>query len=765
MKKVAIMTWYQHRNYGTSLQAVALIHTIKKLGYEPYGIQYYSEGYERETRLEKMLSARKMKDGMRHFIEGRKYPSIPDEEKQKRYDVFMDENIPMETPTQTASQLFRLNEKYDAFICGSDQIWTPYAYNSKYFLDFVIDNKKKIAYAPSFGTNEIVNAYVRDEVGKQVKTFSHLSIREKQGADLLQKYYGLKAEVVLDPTLLVEKNEWEMLSGDTKRGKNTLLCYILGENESNWKYIEKIALYNNLNVRVIPVHNKDYYRKYQVLKGIGPSEFLSEIRNADFICTDSFHGTVFSILYHRPFITFKRFADNDPKSQNSRILNLLEILNAQKHLWNGSLKFAETDWEEVDRRLEKERKKSFDFLRKALESAVDCDRNKMREKKHITNTCCGCGVCVKICPKNAICMEESNGFYQAVVDDDKCINCGLCNKVCAYNGLTGAGLATAKLYEAKSKDFDVLRTSTSGGIAHEITSLLLGNNYPIWSCIFDQNDGKVRHTLLEEYRKDELAKFQGSKYLQSRFFDGNLSILERDKGAIFGTPCQIAAVDNYLRIKNKRNDFVLVDLICHGVPSVDLWRTYLNGEGIEEADVMEAHFRDAKMGWREIYIYVKSSQKEIHRKEEKDLFYHFFDLQSCYMPSCYECNYRTSSKADIRLGDYWGKKYTKEDLKYGVSMVATFTERGNKILAQLKDLGRISLNEQPIKEYYTGQGPVNPVIPLYYYPLIEDLKKNTVNLRILLHKYCYTKYLYKQIQRKIVKLRQTIGRGGENANT
>ena len=315
MKKVGIMTWYQHHNYGTTLQVVALLYILKKIGYEAKGIDYISKGYNRETKLEKFFSLKNIKNKAKHVYESKKYILYNDILKKENYEKFIKKYIEMESPTQTSSQLFKLNDKYDAFICGSDQICTPV---------------------------------------------------EKQGAEMIEKYYGLKAEIVLDPTLLLKKNEWKKMSISYPKKEKILLCYILGENEKIWKEIEKIAQKNNLNIHIIPVHNKDYYRNYTILKGIGPGEFLSEFENADFVCTDSFHGTIFSIINHIPFITFKRFSDKDPKSQNSRIFNLLNTLKLEDHIWRNKYDFVKTNWEGVEDILEDLRNKSLNFLNNSL---------------------------------------------------------------------------------------------------------------------------------------------------------------------------------------------------------------------------------------------------------------------------------------------------------------------------------------------------------------------------------------------------------------
>ena len=753
MKKVGIMTWYQHKNYGTTLQALALIEAVRRCGYIPFGINYISKGYDRQTTLEKLCSARKIVNGLKRRWYAKKFPARQDALKNERYTEFVYQNIPMGLPTQTSSQLFRLNEECSAFICGSDQIWTPMEYNSKYFLDFVDDDRKKIAYAPSFGTCEIRDVYVRDEIGKQLKTFQALSVRERQGADIIKKLYGLNAEIVLDPTLLLDATAWERYEKTAVDSDGKILCYFLGENENFWKKIRNLSAKRRQEVLVIPVHGRDYVRGFKVLDGVGPAEFLHLMKRASLICTDSFHGTIFSVLNHRDFITFKRFSDKDPASQNSRIINLLETLCLEDHLWNEGGDVAETDWNNVDSLLEVHRKKSVNFLQNALDMATSEDKS-VNTLHQVTNTCCGCGVCVKVCERKAIHMELKHGFYQAVIDHSICTGCRLCRKVCAFNGSVGADLEKSQLYEAKSVDKNVLKKSTSGGIPHEILSYMSRKGYPVFACLYDYEKGVVKHELTERFDAGLLSRYQGSKYLQSKFFNEGLYILEMDCGVITGTPCQTAAADNYLRMKGRRDDFILIDLICHGVPSLDLWEAYLADEKIKKDEINEIKFRDPEKGWRDIYI--RSPLKTISRKEKDDLFYQFFDMQSCYMKSCYECNFRTTSRADIRLGDYWGKKYTKYDLEYGVSMVSTFTDKGKELLLTLMNNENIVLNERPISDYYNGQGPANPVIPLYYDELLADLAKSNVRLKELIYKHCYIKYLNKKLQIQKSKLRKVI---------
>ena len=753
MKKIAIMTWYQHKNYGTILQATALIKVLESLGFYAEGIDYISKGYDRQNTLDKLLSLNKIQAGIKNNYISRKYKLIKDEIKEKNFDNFINENIKFTEKVQTSSQLFNLNKVYDAFICGSDQIWTPNAYNSKYYLDFVEDNNKKIAYAPSFGQSQISNKYIRDDIGKQLSSFGSLSIRENQGKNMIKKYYNLEAELVLDPTLLLESSNWNLLKKDYMIKPKTLLCYMLGDNENYWKNIELIASEKGLSISIIPVRSKDYYRNYEILKGVGPGEFLSLFDQAEFVCTDSFHGTIFSILYKKEFVTFKRFKDNDKASQNSRIISLLENLNLTERLFNNSFNFSSIDWNEVYRNKNKFKEQSMIYLKKALKKA-EISNNVFN--KVITNTCCGCGICAYVCPTKAIQMKEIEGFYQAVVDNSKCINCNMCTKVCSFNESRGKSIDEAKLYEAKSSSMKTLNTSTSGGISHELLKHFSLKGYPVYGCIYDKNDGGIKHKLMSDFDENILKLYQGSKYLQSKFFD-NLDILNSEKAVIAGTPCQIASVDNYLRLKNKRNNFILVDLVCHGVPSRYLWNRYLKEKEINKHELEKVYFRDPSKGWKNKSITLQTNNKKITTEETKDLFYHFFDMQLCYMNSCYECNFRTSSKADLRLGDFWGKKYTERDLKYGVSMVVCFTKKGETVLRQLEQSNKIEIvKEWDMNAYYKGQGPVNPIIPLCRTEVLKELKESDHSLKSIIKNHAYKLYIYKKLQRFYLDVKRKI---------
>lgn len=736
-KKVGIMTWYQHNNYGTALQAYALSATVSSLDYKPEGINYIAPSVNRITRLEMLLLPHKVYGFFRRVLQTKRWGVFSDKDREEKFLRFKSDNISMTQPLTTSSELFELNNRYDAFMCGSDQIWTPMALNTKYYLDFVTEKRKMVAYAPSLGVNHFPDIHTKRIVTEQVQRFLYLSVREQSAADLLVKECGVQAEVMPDPTLLLTRMQWEAIASPVPVSKPYLLCYFLGQNERHWKSVRAIAKKLGLPVVVIPVHSKDIARNHQVLSGVGPREFLGLIQNASFVCTDSFHGTLFSVLYERPFCTFRRFSDRDKHSQNTRIYNFLRVIGLEDHLYSGKpagVASQQTSWDMVRENLSLLRTRGLTYLEKTLsEATADVGT---QAPFQITNTCCGCGVCSLVCPTGAATMIMQEGFYQAQVDQNKCIRCGKCEKVCAFRGRNGKPIDDdhESLFMARSTSKNTLGKSTSGGVAYEVARFLNRNGLPILGCVFDNLTLAAKHVMVPGSCEEQLAQFQGSKYMQSDFITGFSEILEQGQGVVFGLPCQIAGADKLLRLKGMREQFLLVDLICHGVPTRYLIQRHIKEIQIHcrITEISEVHFRYKPKGWKNKHLSVCGDEHRYLKAESKDNFYLYFSLQNCYMRSCYDCNYRTASCADLRLGDYWGLKYAHCHPE-GASMVIGFGERGRDILHTLAGQGILELHEEPSKDYYAVQFPENPIIPLYREPLIQVLgdRSDTRNLKAL----------------------------------
>lgn len=731
MKKVGIMTWFTYNNYGSLLQAYSMQSVIQKMGYTAVLINYDPQekirfNYSLDNNPKKLII--KVINKLKFYINNKIIYKV--EYNSNPFDDFRRNYLNISKKCCTSSDLYMLNKEFSCFICGSDQIWAPSVFDEKYFLDFVDNKKRKIAYAPSIGLPSIENKNIKTKMATLINNIEFLSTREENGKKIIKEISGRNAKVVLDPTLLINKKEWVENFNLEKNNDNYILYYFLSSNKNTYKEAKKIAKKLNKKLLIIPCSNKDYYQKECIKDDIDPKKFVSLIYNADLVLTDSFHGTIFSINLNIPFITFKRFKDNK-KSQNSRIYNILSLTDLNSRIYSKKMlinkRILDLDFNYANKIIEQNRKSSLGFLKKSLSKAVEAEfKNEI-----ITNTCTGCGICSVICPKKCIKIEKnSNGFYERKIDKKKCINCGLCSMVCGQNYESDSLnlISDSKLFSGHSNDEQILLSSASGGLAKELSLQSLNNNIPVIGCAYNYDLNIANHVVVSDI--NDLNKLSGSKYLQSYSLDSFLKLKDLKSGLIIGTPCQIASVDLYLKKIKKRENFILIDLICHGVPSYNLWDKYLRES--KKTNIKEVRFRDKKFGWRRKCLKILTN-KAYYSKESKDEFLKFFTYGLIYNNSCYECKFRDRSAADIRLGDYWGEKFKTN--KTGVSMIISLTESGDKLLKELKDKNRATIFQEDINDYFKAQQSKNLTKPLYYDNLLNEMKNNDYTLEQLDKKY------------------------------
>ena len=230
MKKVGIMTWIRYQNYGTALQASALSNTIKKLGYGPFSIDYCPRAINDNSHYSLIEIYNKGIEFIKCIFNGQ-YTS---ERKSRLYKRYLSDNLNITEPCNTKVELADLNDQFDAFVCGSDQIWAPLVFDENYFLSYVRNPDKMIAYAPSIGLTKIDSPIVREKMKQLIGRFKHLSIREQQGAELIRRLCDKNAKVVLDPTLLLSPKEWKAFEQQAVYETSLLpnkyiICYFLGD--------------------------------------------------------------------------------------------------------------------------------------------------------------------------------------------------------------------------------------------------------------------------------------------------------------------------------------------------------------------------------------------------------------------------------------------------------------------------------------------------------------------------------------------------------
>ena len=352
MKKVGILTINDDENYGNRLQNYAV---QKKL--------------EDNDMLIETICNQRNNIGLKSIIKKIKkcIKKVINIKKFGRYNQFMEfnKNIKYSNIHIDANHIpNKLAEKYDYFITGSDQVWNP-NFGRMSDIDFLTfaPKEKRNSFSASFGISEIP-LEMKEYYKQRLEGLNNISVREEAGKKIVEDLTGRKdIQVLVDPTMLLTAEEWDKVSKKPKQLKNDkyILNYFLGElSEIRKKEIDRIAIENNCEIINILDKNSPFYQT-------GPSEFLYLEKNAFLICTDSFHSSVFAILYNRPFIVFDR--EDSLVSMNSRIETLINKFNLKNRKFTGRIteENLKHDYTEAYEILEKERKKSDDFLRKAVD--------------------------------------------------------------------------------------------------------------------------------------------------------------------------------------------------------------------------------------------------------------------------------------------------------------------------------------------------------------------------------------------------------------
>ena len=306
--------------------------------------------------------------------------------------------------------------------------------------------------------------------------------------------------------------------------------------------------------------------------------------------------------------------------------------------------------------------------------------------------CTGCALCSAVCPQDAIEMQLSaNGFYMPKIDSELCIDCGLCQKVCysfdAAIDIDASKAPPLECLSAINRNEAELKMASSGAVSIELMRQCLKQGYLVVGVAYDLKR-EVAVTKIAK-TEDELLAFRGSKYFQSDTSEAFKAIVQdksNQKYAIFGTPCQIYAFAKAADVMHNRNRYLLIDIFCHGCPSMLLWKKYLDSvkREMNVSDFDDIRFRSKTHGWHEFCFSFAKSNTVRHTSKYNDQFYELFFGMDTMNMACYDCVPRSSvEKTDIRIGDFWGWQFD-EDTK-GVSAVVLQTERGKGLLESIQE--------------------------------------------------------------------------------
>ena len=353
--------------------------------------------------------------------------------------------------------------------------------------------------------------------------------------------------------------------------------------------------------------------------------------------------------------------------------------------------------------------------------------------------CHGCHGCFNICPKKCISMDIDNeGFWYPKVDKDLCINCNLCEKVCPIiNPPTRENNKTIAM-AGKNRDEEIRKNSSSGGVFTLLCEIVIKNGGVVFGAEYDKNLN-VRHGYSETI--EGCSRFRGAKYVQSIIGETYKQVkkfLSEGRQVLFtGTPCQISGLEAYLM--KRYDNLLMVDIVCHGVPSPVVYRKYLKSiKNLNRSNIKNIQFREKSSGWKDYNFKVTFEEGEFVQKSINNVYMEGF-LSDLYLrPSCYECKFKKPvTSADLTLGDYWGVQDIHEEFDddKGVSLILVHTEKGKEVINKISN--KMDLLDTDYK--YSVRCNPSIVNPAKYNNNREHFFNNIEKRNIERHIYRYTR--------------------------
>ncbi len=633
------------------------------------------------------------------------------------------------SPIMTFEELPLLNDICDSFLTGSDQIWkydpqkADRRYDKYFRLDFVADSKKKVSFATSFGNYIFESEEDHKEFETLLRRYNAISVREKEGVEILEKLYGIYATQVMEPVLDVEKDCWLNLAqySNYKESEPYILTYILDPTPEKRKAIEFYS--KKLGMRAVNIldgfsgiyeRNKKRLDLPYTLPNINCFDFLYYFSKAYFVISDSFHGLCFALVFNKPFITISnqwrgisRFETLLGKiGMKNRLVSDKDIPLDERFLYH-------VDFNQTNQIIAQERERSVRWLDEAVRKTNT--EPVQRIKRHVNTAldsklCTGCSACIMACPVNAIKLEEDElGNYRAIVNTEICIDCGRCKKVCGGLKLPrNLNSSNPIAYAFIAQDSNTVMESSSGGAFSVFAKQILAKNGIVIGAAW-KDDLSVEHISVESV--DELQKLRKSKYFQS--YMGNIlkkiedTIMEGRNVLFCGTPCQVVGVKKYLG--KDYDNLLLIDLLCANCPGKNFFQQYVK-ESYSIQDINQFEFRyksssDVIWNAKKVKILDKNGNGLI-KSIEDDAYLQVYHTCSWILSSqCLKCKYQGNTRyGDLTIGDCWGiEKFDKTiPVSQGVSVILVNNAKGENFINNIPETDIKILKEESldnIKKY------------------------------------------------------------------
>ena len=395
-KKIALVTCYFQHNYGSQLQAFATQkffdslnvpnETIRIDGLKPEinkrKYKYFlSRLFDVNTVKDKWASVKKVLAVKRNHVYAANL-----KKRYKKFDEFASSEFHLSKLYLSFADLTKASNNYSMFVVGSDQLWLPSNISADYYtLNFVPSNVPKMALATSFGVSELPRKQAK-MARKFLPRIEYCTVREKSGQKLVKDLTGREVSVICDPTILFTAEEWsENIDSKPFTEGKYIFCYFLGNNPIQREFVRRVK--EITNCKIVQLQHCDEYitsdERFpdEAPYNVGPKEFIRLIRDAEYVFTDSFHCSVFSMLYGKKFFTFRRYASEGTESTNGRIYSLLSLVGLENRLLHGdedanTFLGQEIDFSIVHSKLAELRHLTKQFVLNALDKEhISYDRN------------------------------------------------------------------------------------------------------------------------------------------------------------------------------------------------------------------------------------------------------------------------------------------------------------------------------------------------------------------------------------------------------
>ncbi len=371
---IAVLTTALSVNYGAALQAYALVECLKQMGHSAFNINYNDPN--------RIVQSMSFSQRITHFVWRTIVKLFTLNKKERNFIYFQNNYLSLtEKRLKSSKQLKEQLGKFDLYIAGSDQIWNPsfFIYDLSYYFDFLQKDIRRISYACSFGKAAFGSEKYKNKCISLLNRFQHISVREKSGVRIIKELCGKEAYWVLDPTLLLDENDWMKLTNIKEKSEEIILCYTMPGDKKVTDSIELIAkqLFKATGLPIIRLGNKEndilkYGRKSCDITA-GPIEFVRYFLKAEYVITNSFHGTAFSINFGKKLIIPINDSIETNNALHERLLSILKLLGGESAIIKTSEIKEITDfskhmiqYQETLKKLKEERKKSIEYLRMAI---------------------------------------------------------------------------------------------------------------------------------------------------------------------------------------------------------------------------------------------------------------------------------------------------------------------------------------------------------------------------------------------------------------